>query len=95
MRIRYPVMPLHDSGNNMYKEIKALSDMTLRKNKYAKLYPDVRVDNGTIEEVSYYIGNLFFGLITISIGDTTNLLCIYFGIRRRVKHYKKNLQIYV
>ncbi|KAF6017625.1 hypothetical protein EB796_024051 [Bugula neritina] len=51
MRIRYPVMPIHDFGNVMYKELSALSDMTLKKRTYEKLYPGVRADNGTIEEV--------------------------------------------
>jgi len=55
MRIRYPVMPIHDFGNVMYKELSALSDMTLKKRTYEKLYPGVRADNGTIEEVMYKI----------------------------------------
>lgn len=51
VRIRYPVMPLHIEGNTMYKDIQALADMTLKKNKYLRLYPDARENNGTIEEV--------------------------------------------
>jgi len=51
VRIRYPVMPLHIEGNTMYKDIQALADMTLKKNKYLRLYPDARENNGTIEEM--------------------------------------------
>ena len=53
MRIRYPVMPLHEQGSSMYKDIQALSDMTLKRNKYISLYPDAKLDNGTIQEVSF------------------------------------------
>ena len=52
MRIRYPIVPLHDSGSSIYKDLQALSDLTLKQHKYLKLYPDARFDNGTIEEVS-------------------------------------------
>lgn len=55
VRIRYPVMPLHVAGNTIYKDLQALSDMTLKKSKYGKLYPDARMDNGTIEEVCCYL----------------------------------------
>lgn len=51
MRLRYPIMPIHDYGNVIHKEVNALADMTLKKHKYERLYPDVRLDNGTIEEV--------------------------------------------
>ena len=52
MRIRYPIMPIHEYGNVIHKEVAALADMTLKKHKYEKLYPDRRVDNGKIEEVT-------------------------------------------
>ena len=55
MRIRYPIMPIHDYGNVVYKHLSALTDMTLKKHKYEKLYPDTRLDNGTVEEVVLYI----------------------------------------
>ena len=52
MRIRYPIMPIHDHGNSVYKELSALTDMTLKKHKYLNLYPDLKqVDNVTVEEV--------------------------------------------
>ncbi|XP_067933093.1 uncharacterized protein [Watersipora subatra] len=51
MRIRYPIVPLHDSGSSIYKDLQALSDLTLKQHKYLKLYPDARFDNGTIEEM--------------------------------------------
>ena len=51
MRLRYPIMPIHDYGNVMHKEMQALADMTLKKHKYQGMYPDVRFDNGTVEEV--------------------------------------------
>lgn len=54
MRIRYPIMPLHDYGTTLYKDMKALSDMSLKKHKYHRLYPDSKMDNGTIEEVSCF-----------------------------------------
>lgn len=56
MRIRYPVMPIHEAGSTSYKDIQALADMTLKKNKYLRLYPDTRMDNGTIEEVNKKTG---------------------------------------
>lgn len=53
MRIRYPVMPIHEHGNVLYKDISALTDMTLKKHKYLNLYKDLkRLDNDTVEEVS-------------------------------------------
>lgn len=51
-RLRYPVMPLHQAGNMIYKEVDALKDMTLMAHKYSTLYPDSRMDNGTIEPVN-------------------------------------------
>lgn len=64
MRIRYPIMPLHIAGSTVYKDMKALADMTLKKHKYHKLYPDARLDNGTIEEVGlaskwYFVKKLY------------------------------------
>jgi len=50
LRIRYPVMPIHDYGNVVYKHLSALTDMTLKKHKYEKLYPDSN-ENGTVEEI--------------------------------------------
>lgn len=47
-------MPIHDHGNNVYKDLAALTDMTLKKHKYEKLYPDVeQSEDSTLEEVSY------------------------------------------
>ncbi|XP_067928015.1 uncharacterized protein [Watersipora subatra] len=51
MRLRYPIMPIHDFGNVIHMEMQALADMTLKKNKYQRLYPNMRFENGTIEEV--------------------------------------------
>jgi len=51
VRIRYPIMPLHIQGNTIYKDLQALTDMTLKKNKYIRLYPDAKDNNGTIEEM--------------------------------------------
>ena len=48
-------MPIHDYGNVVFKHLSALTDMTLKKHKYEKLYPDTRLDNGTVEEVVLYI----------------------------------------
>lgn len=44
-------MPIHDHGSSIYKEVQALTDMTLKQSKYEKLYPDTRLDNDTVEEV--------------------------------------------
>lgn len=53
VRIRYPIMPIHEHGNTIYKDLSALTDMTLKKHKYLNLYPDLRsYDNGTFDEVS-------------------------------------------
>ena len=35
----------------MYRDFLALSDMTLKKNKYLRIYPDAVEQNVTIEEV--------------------------------------------
>lgn len=52
LRQRYPIMPLHQSGNAVFKELEALKDVTLREVKYAKFYRDRTYrDNGTLEEV--------------------------------------------
>ena len=51
MRTRYPIMPIHQHGYSIYKDLSALTDMTLRKHRYVTLYPDIKNDNGTIEEV--------------------------------------------
>jgi hypothetical protein len=52
IRIRYPIMPIHDHGNSIYKDLSALTDMTLKKHKYLNLYPDLKqTDNDTVEEV--------------------------------------------
>ena len=54
MRMRYPIMPIHDYGNVIHKELMALADLTLKKQKFGRLYPDTRISNGTVEEVSLY-----------------------------------------
>jgi len=55
MRVRYPIMPIHDHGNSIYKDLSALTDMTLKKHKYLNLYPDLKqTDNDTVEEVYLY-----------------------------------------
>lgn len=52
MRVRYPIVPIHDHGNSIYKDLSALTDMTLKKHKYLNLYPDLKQkDNETVEEV--------------------------------------------
>lgn len=52
IRTRYPIMPLHQAGSMVYKEVDALKDVALMPHKYRILYPDSRMDNGTIEPVS-------------------------------------------
>ena len=51
LRLRWPIYPIHDEGNTMYRDFLALSDMTLKKNKYLRIYPDAVEQNGTVEEV--------------------------------------------
>lgn len=54
MRIRYPIMPIHEHGNTIYKDLSALTDMTLKKHKFESLYPDLRRGrNNTMEQVYY------------------------------------------
>ena len=52
MRIRYPIYPIHDKGNTVYRNLLALSDMTLKQNKYLRIYPDTKELNGAVEEVT-------------------------------------------
>jgi len=52
VRLRYPIVPLHQEGSALWKEFDALKDITLNRAKYFKLYPSVKPgDNGTLEEV--------------------------------------------
>ena len=37
VRQRYPIMPLHDDGNTIYKELEALKDIVLEPEKYAHM----------------------------------------------------------
>ena len=37
IRQRYPIMPLHDDGNTIYKELEALKDIVLEPEKYAHM----------------------------------------------------------
>lgn len=56
LRLRFPIMPLHQSGNAIFKELEALKDITLREAKYAKFYRDrTGAGNGTLEEVKIEI----------------------------------------
>ena len=52
IRLRYPIYPIHDEGNTVYRNLLSLSDMTLKKNKYLRIYPDAKELNGTVEEVT-------------------------------------------
>ena len=52
VRTRYPVMPVHQAGSFVFKEVDALKDVTLEATKYKRFYRDkIEVENGTIEEV--------------------------------------------
>ena len=51
LRLRWPIYPIHDEGNTGYRDFLALSDMTLKKNKYLGLYPDWQEVDDTILEV--------------------------------------------
>ena len=37
IRQRYPIMPIHDEGNNVYKELEALKDIVLEPKKYGHM----------------------------------------------------------
>ena len=52
LRQRYPIMPLHQQGNAIYKELEALKDVTLRPKHFASFYRNqIHKGNGTVEEV--------------------------------------------
>ena len=46
VRQRYPIMPLHDDGNTIYKELEALKDIVLEPEKYAHM-----VRGGTVTKI--------------------------------------------
>ena len=37
IRTRYPISPLHDDGNTIFKEVQALKDIVMRMNKYSHM----------------------------------------------------------
>ncbi|KAF6036338.1 hypothetical protein EB796_005362 [Bugula neritina] len=51
VRQRYPIMPVHQAGSMMFKEIDALKDVTLEAAAHRRFYRDKVYHNGTIEEV--------------------------------------------
>lgn len=60
VRTRYPIMPIHDAGNTIYRELYALKEMALKPLRYQALYPTVKENNGTVERVkSFYIYHSF------------------------------------
>lgn len=50
MRIRYPIMPLHDTGSSIYKDLKALAELTLNKEENAQFYPGAETSNDTFAD---------------------------------------------
>jgi len=54
VRQRYPIMPVHQAGSMMFKEIDALKDVTLEAAAHRRFYRDKVYHNGTIEEVKYF-----------------------------------------
>lgn len=51
VRQRYPIMPVHQAGSFVFKELDALKDVTLQSAKYKRFYRQKTNSNGTIEEV--------------------------------------------
>lgn len=51
VRQRYPIMPVHQAGSFVFKEIDALKDVTLEAGVYKRFYRNKVVRNGTLEEV--------------------------------------------
>jgi len=52
VRLRYPIIPMHQEGSAIWKEFDALKDMALNEAKFARLYPTMRIgENNTLEEV--------------------------------------------
>ena len=51
VRQRYPIMPVHQAGSFMFKELDALKDVTLQSAVYKRFYRNKKSSNGTLEEV--------------------------------------------
>ena len=52
LRIRYPVMPFHEEGNNIYKNLMALQEITMDMSAYTRMLEKPPGFAGT---VSYFI----------------------------------------
>lgn len=65
VRLRYPILPLHEEGSMVWQELNALKDMTMKMNRYADLFIE---RPGSAVEADRTEGIVHFELNTVLIG---------------------------
>lgn len=48
LRLRYPVMPFHEEGNNIYKNLIALQDITMDMPAYTRMFEKSPAFSGAV-----------------------------------------------